>query len=115
MFGSYSSVLAVIIVSDYIERWWGGGGCEGGGEVRNVEITEFPPHVRPLIVNPDPSKVLPLKPGVFLCPVVKRNLISNTWIFFVLQQSEPEQSTSVTLRTVIATPCAILVADSRRY
>ena len=66
--------------------------------MRNVEITEVPPHVRPLIINPDPSKVLPLKLGVFLCLVVKRNLISNTWIFFVLRQSEPEQGVRVVSR-----------------
>ena len=35
MSGSYFTMLAVILVSDYIERWWarggGGGGRAGGG------------------------------------------------------------------------------------
>ena len=78
-------MLALILVSDYIERWGGGGGeaarnveitkvllrggggggGEGGGAVRNVGTTEVPAHVRPLIISPDPS----------FCPVVKRNFI----------------------------------------
>ena len=43
MFGSYATVLAVILVSDYIERWRGGGGGGGGGRrraVSNVKITK---------------------------------------------------------------------------